>query len=115
MIYNNKFVILSHQENREGFRMTDKLLTIEKQIQRLKEKRNKLYTQQALLFFKEVEKIFKDGFCPSLILDILTQTYATASAIQQQEWENRAHSFRQVPSHSNNTKSQPAKATHHQV
>ena len=52
--------------------MTDKLLTIEKQIQRLKKKRNKLYTQQAFLFFKEVEKIFKDGFCPNLVLDILT-------------------------------------------
>lgn len=48
--------------------MTDKLLTLEKKIQRLKEKRDKLYTQQALLFYREVEKIFKDGFCPNLVL-----------------------------------------------
>jgi hypothetical protein len=39
--------------------MTDKLITIEKQIHRLKERRNKLYAQQAVLFYKEVEKIFK--------------------------------------------------------
>lgn len=67
--------------------MTNKLITIEKQIHRLKERRNKLYTQQAILFYKEVEKIFKNGFCPVLALDILTKTYETVSALQQQEWE----------------------------
>ncbi|MBL8676862.1 MAG: hypothetical protein JNJ47_05520 [Alphaproteobacteria bacterium] len=74
--------------------MMDKLITIEKQIHRLKERRNKLYAQQAVLFFREVEKIFKNGFCPDLVLDILTKTYETASALQQQEWKKRAPSFR---------------------
>jgi hypothetical protein len=102
--------------------MTDKLLTLEKKIQRLKEKRDKLYTQQALLFFKEVEKIFKDGFCPNLVLDILAQTHATASAIQQQEWEKlapanwrgRVPSFRTESSDSNCKKPQTTEAAHHQ-
>ena len=94
--------------------MTDKLLTIEKKIQRLKEKRNKLYTQQALLFFKAVENIFKDGFCPNLVLDILAHTRATASAIQQKEWEKRAHSFRPKPFLSTCKKPQTTEATHYE-
>ncbi|OJW51800.1 MAG: hypothetical protein BGO67_07095 [Alphaproteobacteria bacterium 41-28] len=94
--------------------MANKLLTLEKQIQRLREKRNKLYTQQAVLFYKEVEKIFKDGFCRGLVLDILTQTYETASAIQQQEWEKRAPSFRTRFPDSNCKKPQTTEAAHHQ-
>ncbi|MBL8676237.1 MAG: hypothetical protein JNJ47_02260 [Alphaproteobacteria bacterium] len=94
--------------------MTDKLLNLEKKIQRLKERRNKIHTQQALLFFKEVEKIFKEGFCPNLILDILTQTRATASALQQQEWEQRARSFCRNTFHNNDDKPQTVKPTDHQ-
>ena len=94
--------------------MTDKLMTIEKQIQRLKEKRDKLYTQQAVLFYKEIEKIFKNGFCPAFVLDILTKTYETASAIQQQEWEQRAPSFRTGSSDSNCKKPQTTEATHYE-
>lgn len=94
--------------------MTDNLITLEKQIQRLKEKRNKLYTQQAVLFYKEVEKIFKNGFCPALVLDILTKTYETASALQQQEWEQRAPSFRTGFPDNNCKKPQTAEAAHHQ-
>lgn len=94
--------------------MTDKLISLEKQIQKLKEKRNKLYAQQAVLFYREVEKICKDGFCPNLVLDILTQTYETASAIQQQEGENRVHSFRSKSLQSHCKKSQETEPTHHQ-
>lgn len=94
--------------------MTDKLITIEKQIHRLKEKRNKLYAQQSLLFYKEVEKIFKNGFCPDLALDILTKTYETASALQQQEWEKRASSFRTEPVRNNCKNPQVAEPTDHQ-
>jgi len=94
--------------------MTDKLITIEKQIHRLKERRNKLYAQQAVLFFREVENIFKNGFCPDLVLDILAKTYETASAIQQQEWEKRAPSFHPKPVHSTCTHPQTTESTHHQ-
>ena len=94
--------------------MTDKLITIEKQIHRLKERRNKLYAQQAILFYKEVEKIFKNGFCPALVLDILIKTYETASALQQQEWDKGAPSFRTEPIHSNCKNSQAVDTVHHQ-
>ena len=94
--------------------MTHKLITIEKQIHRLKERRNKLYAQQAVLFFREVENIFKNGFCPDLVLDILTKTYETASALQQQEWKKRAPSFRAKPVHSTCTHPQTTDPTHHQ-
>ena len=79
----------------------NKIHALEKQIHKLKERRNKLYAQQAVLFYKEVEKIFKNGFCPDLALDILTKTYETASALQQQEWEKRVPSFRTEPVRNN--------------
>jgi len=94
--------------------MTDKLMTIEKKIQRLREKRDKLNTQQALLFYKEVEKIFKDGFCPALVLDILAHTRAAASALQQQEWEKRVPSFRIESPNGNCKKPQTAEAAHYE-
>ena len=94
--------------------MTDKLITTEKQIHRLKERRNKLYAQQAVLFYKEVEKIFKNGFCPALVLDILTKTYETASALQQQEWEKRVPSFRIESPNSNCTKPQTTESAHYE-
>jgi hypothetical protein len=94
--------------------MTDKLLNLEKKIQRLKEKRDKVHTQQALLFLKAVEKIFKDRFCPILVLDILAQTRATPSALHQQEEEKRAHSFRMPSSHSNGKNTSPINLTPHQ-
>lgn len=93
--------------------MADKLISIEKQIQRLKERRNKLYAQQAVLFYREVEKVFKNGFCPNLALDILTKTYETASALQQQEWEKRAPSFRTESSDNNCKNPQTTDPTHH--
>ncbi len=111
MQYNNKFANISHSQNKEGDRMTDKLITIEKQIHRLKERRNKLYAQQAVLFYKEVEKIFKNGFCPILALDILTKTCETASALQQQEWKKRVPSFRIESTNSNCKNPQAAEPT----
>ncbi len=94
--------------------MMDKIIALEKQIQKLKEKRDKIHTQQALLFFKDVENIFKEGFCPDLLLDILVQVRATASVLQQQEWEQRARSFRRNASHSNDEKLQAIEPTDHQ-
>ncbi len=94
--------------------MTDKLLNLEKKIQRLKAKRDKVHTQQALLFLKAVEKIFKDSFCPILVLDILAQIRATTSALQQQEEEKRTHSFRPSPAQNHHTKFQTTKTIHHQ-
>lgn len=92
----------------------DKIIALEKQIQRLRKRREEIKTRQAILFFRGVEKIFKEGFCPNLVLDILAQTRATASAIQQQEWEQRARSFCRNTFHNNNDKPQTVKPTDHQ-
>lgn len=92
----------------------DKIHALEKKIQKLREKREQIQTRQALLFYKGVEKIFKDGFCPNLVLDILSQAQATASALQQQEWKTRAASFRRSPSHSNDKSPQAAEPADHQ-
>lgn len=92
----------------------DRLHILEKKIQKLKEKREKIQTRQALLFYKGVEKIFKDGFCPDLVLDILSQAQATASALQQREWKTRAASFRQFSSSNNDTNPKAFESTNHQ-
>lgn len=92
----------------------DKIIALEKQIQKLRKKRELIQTRQALLFFKGVEKIFKEGFCPDLLLDILAQIRATASALQQQEWEQRARSFRLNASHGDGEKNQTTESTDHQ-
>lgn len=92
----------------------DRLHILEKKIQKLREKREQIQTRQALLFYKGVEKIFKDGFCPNLILDILSQAQATASALQQREWKTRATSFRQFSSSNNDTNSQAVESADRQ-
>ena len=92
----------------------DKIIALEKQIQKLKKRREQIQTRRAVLFFKDVEKIFKNGFCPALVLDILTKTYETTSAIQQQEWEKRAPSFHTKPIHSTCKNPQTTEPTHHQ-
>ena len=92
----------------------DKIIALEKQIQRLKKRREQIQTRRAMLFFKGVEKIFKEGFCPELLLDILAQTRATASALQQQEWEQHAHSFRLNASHGDGEKNQTTESTDYQ-
>ena len=92
----------------------DKIVALEKRIQKLRKKREQIRARMALLFFKGVEKIFKEGFNPNLILDILAQTRATASALQQQEWEQRARSFRFSSSHGNGKKSQTIEPADHQ-
>lgn len=92
----------------------DKIIALENQIQKLRKRREEIQTRQAILFFRGVEKIFKEGFCPNLVLDILAQTRATASAIQQQEWEQRARSFCRNTFHNNDDKPQTVKPTDHQ-
>jgi hypothetical protein len=79
-----------------------------------KRERDKIHTQQALLFLKAVERIFKEGFCPILVLDILAQIRATTSALQHQEEEKRTHSFRTSSAQNHHTKPQTTKTIHHQ-
>jgi glutaredoxin-related protein len=92
----------------------NRLHILDKKIQKLKEKQEQIQTRQALLFYKGVEKIFKDGFCPNLVLDILSQAQATASALQQREWKTRAASFHQFSSSNNDTNPKAFESTNHQ-
>ena len=92
----------------------DRRHALEKKIQKLKEKREQIQTRQALLFYKGVEKIFKDGFYPDLVLVILSQAQATASILQQQEWKTRAASFRQFSSSTHDKNSETFESTDHQ-
>jgi hypothetical protein len=92
----------------------DKLLKIDKQLKRLEERRKKLFTRKALSFYKATTRIFKDGFCPDLALKILSQAHETAVAIQKQEEESRARSFRCNTSRGNDEKPQAIEPTDHQ-
>ena len=67
----------------------EKLLRLKKQLQKIDERLDKLYTQQARSFYKAATRIFKDGFCPDLALKILAQARETAVVIQKQEEEAR--------------------------
>ena len=65
----------------------EKLLRLDKQLQNLKERQKKLFTRQALSFYRKAKRILKDAFCPELVLVILTHARDTAAAIQKQEEE----------------------------
>jgi hypothetical protein len=80
-------------KNREGGRMIDKVTSIENKIYELKQKKERIQTQQSLLLMKEVQKILKDEFSPEMALIILKDSWATASKTQKAEWRTRAVLF----------------------
>jgi hypothetical protein len=71
----------------------DRLTTIDNKIEKLRKQKIKLQTQQALLFTKEAEKIFEDGFSPDIALAALSD-WKTATESKKKEWTTRSHSFR---------------------
>ncbi len=73
----------------------DKITTIDYKIEKLKQKKAKIQTQEAVLFMKEVEKIFKEGFSPDIALAVLSD-WATATESKKKEWTTRSHSFRKL-------------------
>ena len=80
--------------------MMDQLTTIDEQINRLKKKKERVQTQQAIVFMREAQKIFQTDFSPDVALSILSETWGTASEKQQAEWKKRSCDFRSsfVPS-----------------
>ncbi|MBX9621591.1 MAG: hypothetical protein K2X28_06160 [Alphaproteobacteria bacterium] len=80
-------------KNREGGRMIDKVTSIENKIHELKQKKERIKTQQSLLLMKEAQKILKDEFSLETVLTILKDSWAMASKTQKAEWETRATSF----------------------
>ena len=83
----------------------DKLTNIDEKIERLKKKRLKLQNQQAVLFTKEAEKIFEEGFSPDIALAVLSE-WTTASDTKKKEWIARSHSFRSVSVRSTQSKTE---------
>ena len=74
--------------------MMDNLQKVDEKILRLKKRREKVQTQQAISFMREAQKIFQDGFSPGIALGILSETWTTASETQKMEWKKRGPDFR---------------------
>ena len=86
--------------------MSDKLISIDEKILRLKKRREKVQTQQAISFMREAQKIFQDGFSPNMALGILSETWTAASEIQKQNWRKRGRDFRPASLQNNQKKTQ---------
>lgn len=87
----------------------DQLTAIDEQINRLKQRREKVQTQQAIAFMREVQKIFQTDFTPNIALSILSETWGTASEKQQAEWKKRSCNFLPSSFQSSSKKTQPTK------
>jgi ABC-type transporter MlaC component len=94
--------------------MIDQLTTIDEQINRLKKKKERVQTQQAITFMREAQKIFQTDFSPDIALSILSETWRTASEKQQAEWKKRARDFRHSSIQSSSKKPQPVEPAHQQ-
>ena len=64
-------------KNREGGRMIDKLTSIENKIHELKQRKERIQTQQSLLLMKETQKILKNEFSPEIALIILKDSWTS--------------------------------------
>ena len=73
--------------------MKDKLTHIETKIHQLKQKKERIQTQQALLLMREAQKIFQGEFSPDVALKVLKDHWNGASEAQKEEWKKRASSF----------------------
>ena len=80
-------------KNREGGRMIDKVTSIENKIHELKQRKERIQTQQSLFLMKEAQKILKDKFSSEMTLIILKESWTNASKTQKAEWAMRVDSF----------------------
>ena len=75
-------------QNQEPF------LSIDKNMLRLRKKRERLHVNQCLFFTKKVQEIFEEEFSFEMALVILEKTWPTASKSQKEEWRRCVPSFR---------------------
>lgn len=73
--------------------MQNRLTHIENKIYQLRQKKERIQTQQALLFMKEAQKILQEEFSSDVALTILKDHWDKASEAQKKEWKKRAGSF----------------------
>ena len=83
--------------------MDDDISKIEDKINLLRQKREKIKTQKAMLLLKEAQGILSDNFSYELVLSILKNSWSSASEKQKEEWIKSAKQFRR-DSRKRNTK-----------
>ncbi len=67
------------------------IIKIKNQIEKLKKKNEKLQVQIALSFYKDVQKMFGEDFCPSVALGLLELMGTHTSEYQKQKWRKQAY------------------------
>ena len=67
--------------------MKDTISNIDQKIIQLKQRKEKLQTQKALIFLKESQRILGEKFSPELAAHILSHTWKASSDNQKTEWE----------------------------
>jgi hypothetical protein len=67
----------------------EKLTRIQNQIERLKMRKEKLRCQKALSFYKDVENIFGDAFCPIFVIEVLDQLWTLSAQVQNHDHERQ--------------------------
>ena len=92
-------------------RLPPAVLQLEEKIQRLKKKKEKIQTQQALFFIKEAQKIFNEDFSPDLALIILSETWGKASQAKKEEWRKHNNFFHPLSLQNNGKKTEPSEST----
>lgn len=87
------FTLSEHQQKRTSIGFVPAVIRLDEKIQRLRKKKERIQTQQAVLFIKEAQQIFEEDFSPGIALLILSETWKGASEIQKEQWKKRGHSF----------------------
>lgn len=95
--------------------MKDNISKIDQRISQLKQKKEKLKTQAALLLFKEAQIILGEKFSTNLVLNILSNSWKESSPKQKEEWINSAHSFREESPKRKSKKIPSYPRTHYQT
>ena len=67
--------------------MKDTISNIDQKIIQLKQRKEKLQTQKALIFLKESQRILGEKFSTELAAHILLHAWKTSSDNQKKEWE----------------------------
>jgi len=102
--------------------MANKLASLDRQIQKLKQQKEKLQTKLARSFLKETQRICGNEFSLGSVLALLDHIWTLSSEMQKEEWKKACprggeelHTFR-LSSHQTNRKKAPTPdPTHHQV
>ena len=74
--------------------MKDDISKIEQKIIQLKQKKEKMKTQQDMLLAKEAQNILGEEYSSELVLSVLFHSWNAATQQQKEDWINSTYSFR---------------------